>query len=80
VRLRTAFGHRTGEKHRRRPGVIRARRHVGATRAGDVRMREPADYVDALAERLERLENLSKLEAGARRCRRPLVHRRAVRT
>src|SRR5688572_32925502 len=41
-------------------------------------MGEPADDVDALPERLERLENLGELEAGTGGRRRPLVHRRAV--
>ena len=62
--LRASFRYRAGEEHRRRPRVIRSGRYVGATRAGDVRMGEPADHVDALPERLERFENFGELEAA----------------
>ena len=79
VRLRPALRHRAGQEHGRGARVVRARRDVGAAGPGDVRMREAADDVDAIAERLERLQDLGEREAGPLRGRRPLVHRRAVR-
>ena len=79
VRLRAALGHRAGEEHRGRAGVVGAGRHVGAARSGHVRVRQAADDVDVLAERLERLEDLGEREARALGRRRPLVHRGAVR-
>ena len=65
MRLRAALGNRAGQEHRRRARVVGARRDIGAAGAGDVRMRQAADDVDALAERLERLQDLGEREAGA---------------
>jgi hypothetical protein len=42
-------------------------------------MAKPAHDIEMIAERLERFQDFGELEAGAFGCRRPLVHRRAMR-
>ena len=79
MRLGATLRHRAGQEHGCGARVVRAGRDVAAAGACHVRMREAADDVDAIAERLERLQDLGEREAGALRRRRPLVHRRAVR-
>ena len=70
---------RAAQKYRRGAHVILGAAGVLTAPRRHRRMREVADDADPLAERLERLQDLGELEAGALLRRRPLVHRRAVR-
>ena len=70
---------RAAQEHGGRAHVILGAAGVFAAPRRDRRMREVADDAHAIAERLERLQDLGELEPGPVSRRRPLVHRRAVR-